>query len=92
VNGGRGDRVDIELSPSNGMGRIAHGRPNHRRSALLPAAGSALLLGGLLTFGVTGWEHLFHTAHLGLAGVPATNWRTRCGTARWRFRWAWLLW
>lgn len=68
MNGGRGDRVDIELSPSNGMGRIAHGRPNRRRSALLPTAGSALLLAGLLTFGVTGWEHLFHTAHLGLAG------------------------
>src|SRR5215510_13428206 len=67
VNGSRSHRVDIELSSSKDRGRIAHGRGN-QRPRVLSSAGSALLLAGVLTLGVTGWEHLFHAAHLGLAG------------------------
>src|SRR5262249_17519125 len=67
VNRGRSERVDIESSSSQGKGHIAHWRANNP-APVLASAGSALLLAGLLTLGVTGWEHLFHAAHLGLAG------------------------
>jgi len=67
VNKGRSDRADIESSSSQERGRIAHERRN-QRPRVLSSAGSALLLAGVLTLGVTGWEHLFHAAHLGLAG------------------------